>query len=283
MGRKELAECPQPPVGSSATAIEAWTLVNQIRLAAAGSCMNMVPALNASAQNHCDYIAMNRGNSACGSGHDQVEGCTGFSGTTAQAREIAAGYPRNLAYTEVLFNIGNMPARAIQGWLNTPFHRIPLIDPWTTDMGWGGGAGCDIIDIGRGTMPAPDNAVVVFPYDGQTDVPLSFNGLESPAPPKPASGWPSAYPVSIYAKRLTVSEHVITKDGDPTPLPHMWLDAKAPEVTSGLRGYFTSTAMMYGAPYEPNTKYRVRIAGTSQGGPLNVEWTFTTGQRSAGR
>jgi hypothetical protein len=54
----------------------------------------------------------------------------------------------------------------------------------------------------------------------------------------------------------------------------------APEVTAGLKGYFTSTAMLYGPPYEPMTKYRVRIVGTHVAGAFNVEWTFTTGQRS---
>lgn len=181
----------------------------------------------------------------------------------------------------LLYSFGDKPALAIPGWLNTPFHRIPLLDPWTVDMGWGGGPGCDIIDLGRGTTPAPDDAISVFPYDGQVDVPVSFNGLESPAPPAPAGGWPSAYPVSIYAKRLVVTEHVITKDGDSTPIEHLWLDAKAPEVTGGLKGYFTSTAMLYGPPYEPMTKYRVRIVGTHVAGPFNVEWTFTTGNMPA--
>ena len=35
--------------------------------------------------------------------------------------------------------------------------------------------------------------------------------------------------------------------------------------------------MLYGAPFELSTRYRVRIVGTYTGGALNVEWTFTTG------
>ena len=255
-------------------------LVNQARLAAGSGCMSYAPALGVSAQGHCDYLAMNASMASCGGGHSQVEGCPGFTGATVQAREIAAGYPRQLAYSEVLFTYGDKPALAIPGWLNTPFHRIPLLDPWTTDMGWGGGPGCDIIDVGRGTMPASDDTIAVFPYNGQVDVPVSFNGLESPAPPEPAGGWPSAYPVSIYAKRLSVSEHVITKDGDSQPIEHMWLDATAPEVNAGLKAYFTSTAMLYGPPFEPMTRYRVRIVGTHTAGPFTREWTFTTGAQA---
>ncbi|HTU62113.1 MAG TPA: hypothetical protein VMF89_26830, partial [Polyangiales bacterium] len=69
-------------------------------------------------------------------------------------------------------------------------------------------------------------------------------------------------------------------DGDTTPIEHMWLDAMAPEVTSGLKGYFTSTAMLYGPPYEAMTKYRVRVVGSHVAGPFTKEWTFTTGAQS---
>lgn len=38
---------------------------------------------------------------------------------------------------------------------------------------------------------------------------------------------------------------------------------------------------MYGEkPFEPMTKYRAKIVGTTAGKPLAVEWTFTTGAAS---
>ena len=79
---------------------------------------------------------------------------------------------------------------------------------------------------------------------------------------------------------MMITEHVLTKDGDPAPITHLWLDARSPEVNAGLRSYFVTTAMLYGAPFEPNTKYRVKLVGTYAGGALNVEWTFTTGARA---
>lgn len=274
------ASCPAAPSDAPATAVQAWTTLNAIRLAAGAGCMNLVPALNKSAQSHCDYRAANASNAMCiADAHGQVMSCSGFTGATAQAREIAAGYPRNLAYTEVATTYGNNPVAAVPSWIDTVWHRIPLLDPWTVDMGYGGAARCDVIDIGRGMTTAPQNTIVLYPYDGQTNVPPSFSGREGPQPPPPASGWPSAYPVSIYAQRISVTEHVITKDGDPTPLPHLWLDSKAPEVNSGLKPYFSNTCFLYGAPFELNTKYRVKIVGSYAGGALNVEWTFTTSAR----
>jgi hypothetical protein len=279
----DISSCTPPPAGASATAVKAWTMLNKLRIGAGSGCMNMHPQLLASAQSHCDYKAMNRSNAACtADAHSQIRGCPGFTGVDVQSREIAAGYPRNLAYTEVALTYGDNPDLAIPGWLVTPFHRIPMIDPWTTDMGWGGGPGCDVIDFGRGMVSVPNDTIVVFPYNGQTDVPVSFNGLEAPQPPAPVGGWPSGYPISIYAQKLSITEHVLTKDGTDTPLVHTWLDTANPG-NAGLRPYFSNTALLYGAPFEPNTTYRVKLVGTYAGGALNREWTFTTGARRTTR
>ena len=146
-------------------------------------------------------------------------------------------------------------------------------------MGYGGAARCDVIDIGRGMSTTPADTVAVYPYNGQTNVPPTFSGLEGPAPPAPSGGWPSSYPINIYAQKLAVTEHTLTKDGDSTPIDHLWLDAQSSLVSAGLKGYFTDTAFLYGAPFEPMTKYHVKIVGTHTGGALTVEWTFTTGAK----
>jgi hypothetical protein len=240
--------------------------------------MNLVAALDTSAQAHCDYEAQNASNPSCTSDpHGEVMSCSGFTGANVQAREVAAGYPQTLAYSEVLTTYGNNPTAAVPSWINTVYHRIPLLDPWTVDMGYGGATGCDVIDIGRGMSTMAASAVVVYPYDGQTDVPTSFSGLEGPAPPAPSGGFPSSYPVSVHAQGISVTQHVLTKDGDSTPLDHFWLDANSPQLMQGYQGYFTNTAFLYGAPFATNTKYRVKVTGTHTGGALSVEWTFTTG------
>lgn len=275
-----LSMCPTPPAGTSDKAVQAWMAVNQTRLAAGAGCMNSVAALVTSAQAHCDYKVANASNPTCiADAHGEMASCTGFTGADVQSREVAAGYPKALAYTEVATTFGNNPIMAVPSWIDTVWHRIPLLDPWTTDMGYGGAAACDVIDIGRGMSSAPADAVVVYPYDGQINVPPAFSGSEGPAPPPPPSGWPSAYPVSIYAKGISVTQHVLTKDGDTTPIDHLWLDAQSPQVSAGLKGYFTDTAFLYGAPFDLNTKYRVKIVGTHTGGALNKEWTFTTGAK----
>jgi hypothetical protein len=270
--------CPAPPSGSPANAVTAWQVLNKVRLAAGAGCMNVVTALVTSAQAYCSYEANNASNASCvAQAHTEVTGCTGFTGADVQTREVAAGYPQTLAYTEVATTFGNNPTAAVPNWIDTVFHRIPLLDPWTVDMGYGGATGCDAIDIGRGMSAAGGKTIVVYPYDGQTNVPPTFSGLEGPTPPAPAGGYPSSYPINIYAQNLSVTQHVLTKDGDSTAIDHLWLDKNSSQVSAGLQGYFYDTAFLYGAPFAKNTKYHVKIVGTYSGGSLNEEWSFTTG------
>jgi hypothetical protein len=272
--------CPPAPAGASNEAVQALMAVNTSRVAAGSGCMNMVAALNTSALSHCMYNAnsSNLSNSMCmAGGHTEAMSCMGFTGADVAAREKAAGYSA-IGATEVLTSYGNMPVQAVPSWINTVWHRIPMLDPWTVDMGYGGAKGCDVIDFGRGTPSAASSSVVVYPYDGQTGVPPSFSGRESPVPPAPSGGWPSSYPINIYAQKIMITEHVLTKDGDSTPLPHTWMDAQSSTVDPGYKYYLTSTSFMYGdKPFAPNTKYRVKMVGTHTGGAINLEWTFTTG------
>lgn len=273
-----MVTCPAAPSGAPANPVTAYTVLNQIRVPAGSGCMNLVADLDTSAQAYCSYEASNASNQSCvATAHTEVTGCTGFTGADVQTREVAAGYPQSLAYTEVATTFGNNPAAAVPSWINTVFHRIPLLDPWTVDMGYGGATGCDAIDIGRGMSSIPTSTIVVYPYDGQTNVPTSFSGREGPQPPAPSGGYPSSYPVNIYAQSLSVTQHVLTKSGDSTPIVHLWLDKNSSNLQSGLQGYFLDTAFLYGAPFATNTKYQVQIVGTYSGGTLNKTWTFTTG------
>lgn len=272
--------CPAAPAGSSDAAIAALAAVNALRAPAGSGCANMVLTLNMSALNHCNYYAMNSQTQMCiANPHNEVmSGCTGFTGTGPGQRMMAAGYTGRGGGGEVMAFVNN-PMQSIATWVNSVWHRVPTLDPWTTDLGYGNAARCDTIDFGRGTSVAPADTIVVYPYNGQTGVPTNFNGAqEGPMPPAPASGWPSSSPINIYAQKISVTEHVLTLDGDSNPIAHVWLDSTSTNVDMGVLGTLASTNFMYAnTPFTANTKYRVKIAGTHTGGAFNLEWTFTTG------
>jgi uncharacterized protein YkwD len=270
----DVSTCPAPPASSTDAAKVAFEAVNTLRLKTGAGCAVMVEALSKSSANHCAYYAANADDDMCTADpHGEVESCMNFTGTGPGQRMKAAGYTGNGGGSEVMA-FANDPQQAVDMWINSVWHRIPLLDPWTAEFGYGAAEGCDVIDLGRGT-PAPDDTVTVYPYDGQIDVPTSFDGShEGPMPPAPSSGWPSGSPINVYAKMLNATEHTLTKDGDATPIEHVWL-------TSADSNFLRSGAMIYSnMPFTAMTKYRVKVVGTAQGGPINLEWTFTTGTAS---
>jgi uncharacterized protein YkwD len=277
-GGGDASTCPPAPTGVSEKAAAALSIVNGYRAPAGAGCINMAPALNMAALNHCGYYAMNSADKTCTADpHSEVMSCMGFTGVSLGQRAKAAGYAGQGA-SEVMAFVDD-PTRAIASWVNSVWHRIPILDPWTGDMGYGNATRCDTIDFGRGMPRATNDTVVVYPYEGQTGLPTNFDGSrEGPMPPAPASGWPSSSPITVYARGIKITEHLLTRDGDTTPIEHVFLDSASPLLDAGTRGFLTTSVFLYAnQPFMPNTKYRVKVVGTRTGGTLNLEWTFTTG------
>jgi hypothetical protein len=250
----------------------ALNVENEIRLATGLDCAELIPELIGSAQSHCDYFVANEGDALCEapSAHDEIEGCPEFTGEGVGDRIRAAGYMERGGYSECMAFTGD-PERSTMMFVDSVYHRTPVLDPWMRHLGYGNGDGCDTIDYGTG--PATDTGVTAFyPYAGQTGVPVSFDGSrEGPEPPEPASGWPSGYPVTLYARDLEVTAHGIRVDGTEEELEHLWLAEDDRTLPDYAKVLYTA------APLMPNTTYRVVIEGTRGGEPLNFDWTFTTG------
>ena len=271
------SECPAAPTDATPESAAALAAVNTVRIAAGAGCVNLVNTLSLGAQNHCHYYVMYPNGDPCiADPHGEVMTCAGFTGASPGARSKAAGY--TLGGGGEVMAFFNNPQSAVDIWVNSVWHRTPILDPSTGDLGYGAAAGCDVIDFGRGVMADP-STLVVYPFDGQTDVRTNFDGShEGPMPPAPTTGWPSASPISIHAKAVMVTEHTLTLDGDATPIEHVWLDATATIVADNMRRQLSNVNFMYAnKPFTANTKYRVKLVGTYAGGMFTKEWTFTTG------
>src|SRR5947207_104360 len=80
--------------------------------------------------------------------HEEVDTCAGFVAKSFATRMTNAGYtgsPRS----EVMAFSGN-PVSAIGQWINSVYHRTPLLSPWIGEMGYGMTEDCDTIDMGLG-------------------------------------------------------------------------------------------------------------------------------------
>jgi hypothetical protein len=275
----DAGSCPSPPAGVDTQAAAAFQLLNQTRSAMGSACATMVTTLNTSAAKHCAYFAANfamnpsfTANMCIASPHYEVMGCTDFYGTDPAAREMAAGYSlANGGGGEDMDFLGN-GAAAVQDWLNSVYHRTDVLSPWTGDVGYGSASMCDTLDFGTGHTGASTSLVVTYPYDGQTGVPVSFNGgREEPTPAVPPGGWPSGYPINVYIQGATLTTHELSVDGG-AQIAHQWL---TPATDTNLK--YANTAVLYGnAPLTAATRYLVHVAGTRGGSPIDVKFTFTT-------
>jgi uncharacterized protein YkwD len=278
---KSVADCPAPPADATPGAIAALNAVNKLRVAAGAPCATLNSQIAQAATAHCAYYQMNNAsNPMCTSNaHMEVMGCAGFTGASPIDRMKTAGF---MAFGggEVMAFLNN-PEGAVQTWVDSVWHRIPILDPATNLLGYGSSgspANCDTIDFGPGNKVSADT-VLVYPYDGQTGVTTTFDGShEGPMPPAPSTGWPSSDPITLYAQKPMITEHVLTVDGSSEPIEHVWLDSNASVLSASDKNFLRSSVFMYAnKPFTANTKYRVKMSGTYAGGALMKEWTFTTG------
>ncbi len=263
--------CPAGPSSATSAQQTALKVVNAARTAAGAKCDRMVASLNTSTTKHCTYYATNKsaGASQCiADPHTEVSGCQDYVAANFWQRMSAAGYSGSPAFEDMAF-VDN-PTNAVNTWINSIWHRTPILSPWVIDIGYGKATGCDTTDFGTGSVMAA-STVVTWPYAGQTNVPRSFNGnYEGPPPPAPPSGWPSGYPITLYAKGASITTHTLTLASNTTPISHQWL-------TPATQNLLQNAYVMYAdKPLAAKTKYRVTIKGTHTGGTLNKSWTFTT-------
>jgi hypothetical protein len=245
---------------------------NEIRLEMGLECAELIPELVTAAQNHCDYYVANQGDPECeaASPHSEVEGCPEFTGEGLGDRFSAAGYTIRGSGNECMA-FANDPVRSTMMFVDSVYHRTPVLDPWIRHLGYGSGEGCDTIDYGTGPA-TPENVTAFYPYADQVNVPTSFDGSrEGPEPPEPSSGWPSGYPVTLYARDISVQSHKIVVDGTEAELAHQWLAENDSTLPAYARVLYTD------APLSPNTTYRVTIEATGDAGPVTFDWKFTTG------
>ncbi len=275
------------PAGITANQTTALQIINQTRAAMGSPCATIVPALDTSATNHCAYYAANAGSATCiANPHVEVSTCTDYVSANFNDRETAAGYTCQPSATQSceaseVMAFDDNPTSALGQWIGSIYHRSPLLDPRIRDFGYGSATGCDTIDLGEGAgSTTPDDVIVSYPYGGQTGVALSFNGAqESPTPPVPPAGWPSALPIHVYmaATSITLTTDEFGVDGG-AQLAHQVLTPQA----SG--GYLANAIVLYGnAPLTSQTTYRVHIAGTRQRSgrtattaSFDVSFAFTT-------
>jgi hypothetical protein len=230
--------------------------------------------LDEAAQAHAYYYLINASQTqVSGTGIiSEDASLPGFTGARSIDRDRHFGYTgaRGVELANHLLTAGG----AVGSFVDTVFHRLPLLDREVVDAGFGearvGPIAISVLDLGAG-QPAT-GAATVYPADGQTDVPGAFVGNEIPTPLPEGSITPAGYPITVEvggAQQLKVASGRL-------------LDADGREVASyALAGGDqlgpSQWALVPKEPLQAGDKYTVELTATVDGTDLSRRWSFTVG------
>ena len=164
---KALDQLPSP----SDQQLSAVQAVNDFRASLGLKPFSVSPSLCESSRSHAAFMKTNRV-----FGHAQEEGLAGFTGIKPLDRAQAFGHEGGL-WEDVAMAFES-PKGFVEQLFHAPYHRIPFMQPGTTSVGAGFDANFACIDFGS----SAEEGTVVSPSQGQTSVPLSWDGIESPSP-----------------------------------------------------------------------------------------------------
>ncbi len=252
--------------------------VNRYRAAAGLTAIAYDPALGAAAQAHAEYLAANPDQWARDV-HGEVPDAPGFTGRRPADRAARHGYRGGAG--EIIHFAG--PAeKAVDGWMETLYHRLPLISPNTAEMGYGTGMSRDgryVNVLNYGVAPADGPQEVAWPHPGQTDVPTGWDGREVPDPFRlhPGASGPVGYTITLtfggQVRSLQLTE--ATLRGPEGEAAALLFD---PVTDDRLTD---TVALIPAEPLLPHSRYTVQMRGLVDRGagpePFDRSWSFTTG------
>lgn len=275
-----LATAAEASVDADDETDEAVAFLNGLRARAGLASVQMDTAATQGAQWHADYLWLNRDVETSLSAHEEDGALAGFSGVHYWERLEAAGV--DLAVQPALGEVIATHPRAVsavQHWMETAYHRLPLLAPEATAVGYGhvvsAGYATNVMDlVARPASESRWPPIVLYPPPEESGVRPWWDGLESPRPPAPPGGFPSGPVISVsslHGVEIAVDEHTL-QSADGVSIPHVFLTAENdPNLDRA------SAVVLYAnAPLAPGKRYVVHVAGTAGGVGFDETWSFET-------
>jgi uncharacterized protein YkwD len=255
---------------ADASAVDMLALTNQLRNTIGAPTVPSDPRLVQAAQNHANY------NSANGIlGHYETAGNPYYTGYAPRDRLIAQGWTTSFV-SEVA--TGGSELGGVQQLWDAPYHRLGLMHPNATTIGWGhselNGRQNNVGDIvyNFGFRPVE---FVRSPAHMQTNIPTSWSGHESPSPVPAGTSGPYGYPIMVvYSAGQNVqfrAAELVAPNG-----------TRLPFYVAPQQFEYDYQVIVPQRPLAVNTTYHVRFDITVAGQWLTNEWDFSTGSTVSG-
>ncbi|KFC76104.1 CAP domain-containing protein [Massilia sp. LC238] len=266
------------PTATGSIAVDGRNWINYRRTQLGVPVVTENVLINNAALGHSEYLRTNRVMS-----HDQAAGKPGFTGVTLKDRLNAAGYtiPANgYAYGEVISGVTNGTGFFMAEELVTAiYHRFVMFEPKFREIGTGAATSssgysyftADFASRGGFGPGIAANAVVTWPFNGQTGVVPNFmSDTEEPDPVPDRNE--VGYPISVHANidaPLTMQTFTVRPRGGAN-LEVLVVNSSS---TASQR---TAIAIIPLARLAAATTYDVSFSGTVNGSPVSRDWSFTT-------
>lgn len=256
--------------------------INYYRIIAGLPGMTIEKSLNAAANSHALYVINN-----ANSGHyESNKKHEYFTGEMPWDRTRYFGYMSPMVAENIHFVESH--TGAVDDWIDSLYHRLPIINPMYTHMGYGyaskGTKHVNVLEVGSIRYNGLDSRMAVYPSDGQKGVPVTWSGLEQPDPFRlyPGVKGPGGYPVTLLVsggrvERVELKSASIT-DGETKGVDFYSFDAtNDPELPGS-----NAVALIPKSALKPRTTYRVSITlnityANDEREEVKKEWRFTTG------
>lgn len=273
-----------PAVTASASTV--WlTRLNHFRAISQLGMLHDDPAISAAARAHSQYLLANYADKISGgeplgdAGHEESPGKTGYSPAGAAIAPNA-----QLAWGCGPYDTSGQ----IDQWIAGPFHRLPMLDPFLIEVGFGEAAdnGCWVAALRLAAPdehPAPYTRAIEFPPDG-VPVPINWSGVEFPNPIASCPGYemPVGLPITLQLGRLydaQLTAHSLSVDG--AVVDSCAFDARAyqnPDAAAQEYGRWAlrssgAVVLIPRAPLDPGKRYSVSITAHGQ----VYAWTVRVG------
>jgi hypothetical protein len=166
------------------------------------------------------------------------------------------------------------PVRAVDEWMASLYHRLPLMREGLTSIGYGSHGSIAVLDCITG-WNRPEITPVAYPGEGQSGLPLRYVP-ENPDPLPRGASQRAGYPVTLqfrpYGQKVTEVKAELRAGNKPVKCY-----TSHPQRPASSYDQQNAICLIAVKPLSPHTKYFVTVRARVDGAPFERKWSFTTG------